>query len=245
VAGGVADFTVAWRIPLSPERLGKLLQLWVPARRLRRDQHVRSGSSHAAFETTQPTALPSAGRGQLLRTDPALWSGAFIRLEAVHCLRKTAAIRFQESRMPGNLLVRFDEGRVGRTPVSPSLLLYRETAWAILATRTFPSLPEIGRFWVTQLALTVHVENKRPKAVCPPGFHRPHATLAWGGADHPGEWTTQRFPIAEADLKPHGRPPPGYLISLVAATQAQRDATRDWKMAAPPPAAHFQQPFAT
>jgi hypothetical protein len=29
--------------------------------------------------------------------------------------------------MSGNLLVRFDEGRVGRTPVSPSLLLYRET----------------------------------------------------------------------------------------------------------------------
>jgi hypothetical protein len=28
--------------------------------------------------------------------------------------------------MPGNPLVRFDEGRVGRTPVSPSLLLYRE-----------------------------------------------------------------------------------------------------------------------
>ena len=28
--------------------------------------------------------------------------------------------------MSGNLLVRFDEGRVGRTKVSPSLLLYRE-----------------------------------------------------------------------------------------------------------------------
>jgi len=27
--------------------------------------------------------------------------------------------------MPGNPLVRFDEGRVGRTQVSPSLLLYR------------------------------------------------------------------------------------------------------------------------
>lgn len=27
--------------------------------------------------------------------------------------------------MPGNPLVRFDEGRVGRTSVSPSLLLYR------------------------------------------------------------------------------------------------------------------------
>jgi len=29
--------------------------------------------------------------------------------------------------MSGNLLVRFDEGRVGRMKVSPSLLLYRET----------------------------------------------------------------------------------------------------------------------
>jgi len=28
--------------------------------------------------------------------------------------------------MSGNLLVRFDEGRVGRTQVSPSLLLYRD-----------------------------------------------------------------------------------------------------------------------
>jgi hypothetical protein len=27
--------------------------------------------------------------------------------------------------MPGNPLVRFDEGRVGRASVSPSLLLYR------------------------------------------------------------------------------------------------------------------------
>ena len=30
--------------------------------------------------------------------------------------------------MSGNLLVRFDEGRVGRTEVSPSLLLYCESA---------------------------------------------------------------------------------------------------------------------
>ena len=30
--------------------------------------------------------------------------------------------------MPGNPLVRFDEGRVGRTQVSPSLLLYRSSA---------------------------------------------------------------------------------------------------------------------
>jgi len=50
-----------------------------------------------------------------------------MRLETVNCLRKSAAIRFQESRMPGNPLVRFDEGRVGRTArCSPSLLLYRE-----------------------------------------------------------------------------------------------------------------------
>ena len=31
--------------------------------------------------------------------------------------------------MSGNPLVRFDEGRVGRTEVSPSLLLYREIAF--------------------------------------------------------------------------------------------------------------------
>jgi hypothetical protein len=30
--------------------------------------------------------------------------------------------------MPGNPLVRFDEGRVGRTTVSPSLLLYEYQA---------------------------------------------------------------------------------------------------------------------
>src|SRR5262245_51780799 len=35
-----------------------------------------------------------------------------------------ATIRFQKSRMSGDPLVRFDEGRVGRTSVSPSLLLY-------------------------------------------------------------------------------------------------------------------------
>jgi hypothetical protein len=42
-----------------------------------------------------------------------------------NCLRMPEARRFQESRMSGNPLVRFDEGRVGRTrKVSPSLLLY-------------------------------------------------------------------------------------------------------------------------
>src|SRR5260370_40989259 len=44
-----------------------------------------------------------------------------------NCLRMPEAIRFQESRMSGNLLVRFDEGRVGRiAKMSPSLLLYRD-----------------------------------------------------------------------------------------------------------------------
>jgi Kef-type K+ transport system membrane component KefB len=36
-------------------------------------------------------------------------------LQPCNCLRMPAAISFQESRMSGNLLVRFDEGRVGRT----------------------------------------------------------------------------------------------------------------------------------
>jgi hypothetical protein len=51
------------------------------------------------------------------------------RLAAINCLRKPAAIRFQESRMSGNLLVRFDEGRVGRTcrcrPLSYSTVFAR------------------------------------------------------------------------------------------------------------------------
>jgi len=53
------------------------------ARGLRRDQHVRSCSSHAAPETTQPTALPTAERGQLLPANPALWAGASVVLAAV------------------------------------------------------------------------------------------------------------------------------------------------------------------
>src|ERR1700685_1522527 len=47
-----------------------------------------------------------------------------MRLAAVNCLCTPAAIRFQESRMPGNPLVRFDEGRVGRTASVAPLLLY-------------------------------------------------------------------------------------------------------------------------
>jgi hypothetical protein len=41
--------------------------------------------------------------------------------------------------MSGNLLVRFDEGRVGRTSVSPSLLLYR-SLWFAFSLLPLPSL---------------------------------------------------------------------------------------------------------
>ena len=48
--------------------------------------------------------------------------------------------------MSGNLLVRFDEGRVGRTTVSPSLLLYREigqpAATSNVSLRAFNKLGE-------------------------------------------------------------------------------------------------------
>jgi hypothetical protein len=49
-----------------------------------------------------------------------------MKLAAVQLPAHACGDTFQESRMSGNLLVRFDEGRVGRTSVSPSLLLYRE-----------------------------------------------------------------------------------------------------------------------
>src|SRR5207248_670584 len=101
---------------------------WVSTPSLPRDQRVRSRSCHAASETTQPTALSSAGRGQFLSANPAFWAGAAIeagsRATACACLRRYV---FRESRMSGNLLVRFDEGRVGPPEkVSPSLLLYRD-----------------------------------------------------------------------------------------------------------------------
>src|SRR5436309_1476597 len=59
----------------------ELLRLWVSTPSLPGDQRVRLSSSDATSRTTQPTALPTAGRGQLLRAeDPALWAGAFIML---------------------------------------------------------------------------------------------------------------------------------------------------------------------
>ena len=119
--------------PASSEMAGLKL---VSTASLSRDQCVRSRSSHAAFETTQPTALPSAGRSQLLRTNPALWAGASVGLAACNCLCIPAPIRFQESRMPGNPLVRFDEGRVGRitsVALSPTLPSCRYFASSIAA----------------------------------------------------------------------------------------------------------------
>jgi len=49
-----------------PEGLEELLRLWVSTPSLPRDQLVRPLPSHAAYETAQPTALPTAGRGQFL-----------------------------------------------------------------------------------------------------------------------------------------------------------------------------------
>jgi len=43
--------------------------------------------------------------------------------------------------MSGNLLVRFDEGRVGRTCVSPSLLLYKSCGLLEQARRVLVCAP--------------------------------------------------------------------------------------------------------
>jgi len=48
--------------------------------------------------------------------------------------------------MSGNPLVRFDEGRVGRTLVSPSLLLYRET-WVFAQLSYLRSRGGLQRGW--------------------------------------------------------------------------------------------------
>src|SRR5207248_1557129 len=107
---------------------------------------------HAASETTQPTALSSAGRGQFLSANPAFWAGAAIeagsRATACACLRRYV---FRESRMSGNLLVRFDEGRVGPPEkVSPSLLLYRLSEKAV-ETSIRSAMHQAGASALTQL----------------------------------------------------------------------------------------------
>jgi len=48
--------------------------------------------------------------------------------------------------MSGNLLVRFDEGGVGRTPVSPSLLLYRPSGPLMCHRRIRSMLEDAERF---------------------------------------------------------------------------------------------------
>src|ERR1019366_9518823 len=76
----------------APEGLEELLRLWVSTPSLPRHQPVRSWSSHAASETTQPTGLSTAGRSQLLLANPAIWAGGLVkagsRATACVCLRR-------------------------------------------------------------------------------------------------------------------------------------------------------------
>jgi group II intron maturase len=48
----------------------------IPQRIAELNRHLEGWKNY--FE--QPTALPAAGRSQLLRADPAFWAGAFMRL---------------------------------------------------------------------------------------------------------------------------------------------------------------------
>ena len=50
--------------------------------------------------------------------------------------------------MPGNLLVRFDEGRVGRTLVSPSLLLYWKPYLGVIREMCSQALNILDRFHI-------------------------------------------------------------------------------------------------
>src|ERR1035437_624247 len=109
------------------------------------------------------------------------------------------ARRFQESRMPGNPLVRFDEGRVGRTQVSPSLLLYR---------------PKI---WVSNCVATATRASSRPQAAI-----RTPRGLPSAGAGSTGGWaraaiangsTPDRLLMMDLNI-PRLRMPPHIRMSL-------------------------------
>src|SRR4029077_19534541 len=91
---------------------------------LPRHQHVRRETSHA-FETTQPTALPTAGRGQFLRADPAIRAGEVVeagsRATACACLRQYVFRRAgcREIRLSGS--TRGEWVALQRVALSPTL----------------------------------------------------------------------------------------------------------------------------
>src|ERR1039457_1290681 len=112
----------------------ELLRLWVSTPSLPRDQHVRSIPSHAAPETAQPTALPTAGGGQLLRTDPATWVEELVdagdRATACACPRREAFRRAgcREIRLSGS--TRGEWVAPQGVALSPTLPSLREKFWA-------------------------------------------------------------------------------------------------------------------
>ena len=70
--------------------------------------------------------------------------------------------------MSGNLLVRFDEGRVGRISMSPSLLLYRETTARFPVTRfenkSGPRIPHQPNHLLTYTRLGIEFP-KHPRPI--------------------------------------------------------------------------------
>src|ERR1039457_3418996 len=107
------------------EGMGELLLDWVSACGLTGDQHVRARPSRAAPETAQPAALPTAGRGDLLRA--ASETGAAL-LVSQYRATACASLRQEFSGEPdaGKSACPIRRGESGpASRCSPSLLLYR------------------------------------------------------------------------------------------------------------------------
>ena len=92
------------------------------------DRFARSPSCDAAITDAaraiglHPAMHGVGGYNRVWSLDTAFGLAFLNRLAAINCLRKPAAIRFQEGRMPENLLVGSTRGKLDAPSVSPFLL---------------------------------------------------------------------------------------------------------------------------
>src|ERR1035438_2223641 len=118
-----ADPDPDWRAESAPERVGELLLFRISYRCLLGDRLVRTWPSHPTSPKAQSAALPPAARRGVVHAPPAVGfgiAGSTIRIGTGARLRR----EFSGEPDVGNLHLRFDEGRVGRSTsvaLSPTL----------------------------------------------------------------------------------------------------------------------------
>src|ERR1035437_186458 len=94
------------------KRMQTKLKQWVPQRRLPGDRLVRARSPDPTFTTAQPTAVSFAEGGVVVPAPATVGAGSSVG--ACACLRR----EFSGEADAGKPHLRFDEGRVRRSPLA-------------------------------------------------------------------------------------------------------------------------------